>query len=232
MTVNNAGPSAAPNVVVADVLPLDVQLLSATPSVGSCGGSTSPGDPAQPLTCNLGTLTNGGSANVVVQVRVNSNVPQGRTLVNNVTVSSDFNDPNNANNKATATTSVLAQADIAVVKTSDAASYKPSSLITYTITTTNNGPSKALAVVAVDNLPTVKQALYQSDTGGCTKSGTTLTCQLGDMEVGATRSFNINMVVKGSRGNVGNTVTVTSPTTDTSLGNNVSTRIVVIGGGN
>jgi uncharacterized repeat protein (TIGR01451 family) len=232
MTVTNAGPSAAPNVVVEDVLPLDVRLLSATPSVGTCGGSTSPGDPGQPLTCNLGTLANGASANVVVQVTVNSNVPQGRTLVNNVTVRSDFTDPNNANNKATATTAVLARADIAVVKTSDAATYKPSSLITYTITATNNGPSKALAVVAVDNLPTVKQAIYQSDTGGCTKSGTTLTCQLGDMEVGATRSFNINMVIKGSRGNVGNTVTVTSPTTDTNLGNNVSTRIVGIGGGN
>ena len=233
LVVSNSGPSAAPNVVLQDVLPIEVKLLSAivTVGTGSCGGTTVPGDPAQPLTCNLGTLTNGGSATVTVRVGVNTDVPDGRTLVNNASVRSDFRDPNNTNNNATATTKVLARANLKIVKTSDAPSYKPSSLITYTVTVTNNGPSKALAVAAVDNLPSIKQAIYLSDTGGCTKSGTTLTCQLGDMDPGTTRSFNINMTVKGARGNVSNTVTGTSATVDPDTSDNVSTLIVPISGG-
>ena len=229
LTVTNNGPADAANVVVADILPAQVQLLSAAPSVGSCGGTTSPGDPAQPVTCNFGTLANGTSANVVIAVRVNSDTPQGATLVNNGTVSGSYPDPNNANNKATVVTAVNAVADLLAVKTSDQVAYKPSALVTYTVTVTNNGPSKALAVKVVDNLPDAKQALYQSDTGGCTKSGVTLTCVLGDMAPASSRSFNVYMVIKGSRGNVSNTATAAGSTTDANGANNVSTRIVRIG---
>lgn len=229
MTVTNNGPSAAANVVLTDVLPARVQMLSATPSVGTCGGTTVPGDPLQPLTCNLGALANGGSATVVVAVKVNADVPQGYTLVNNATVAGAYPDPNNANNKATATTTVNARADLVTLKTSDKAAYKPSSLVTYTIQVTNAGPSKALAVQVVDKLPVEKQALYQSDSAGCTKSGLELTCQLGDMDVGATRSFIVNVVIKGSRGDVSNTATATSSTIDPNAGNNASTRVVRIG---
>jgi uncharacterized repeat protein (TIGR01451 family) len=230
INVANAGPSAATNVVVTDILPAQVKVLSATPSgAGSCGGTTGAGDPAQPLTCNLGSLASGASTAITVLVKVDSDVPQGFTLVNNATVSSDATDANNANNKATATTLVNAVADLLTVKTSDKAVYKPSTLVTYTITVSNLGPSKALAVQVTDNLPTDRQALYQSDTGGCTKSGLTLTCQLGDMAVGTSRSFNIYMVVKGSRGDVTNTATAVSSTTDPITNNNISTRVVRIG---
>ena len=59
----------------------------------------------------------------------------------------------------------------------------------------------------------------------------TLTCQLGDMAVGTTRSFNVYVVVKGSRGDVTNTATAVSTTTDLAPANNISTRIVRIGNG-
>ena len=231
LRVQNNGPSAAPNVVLTDFLPAEVKLVNATPTQGSCSGTTTPGTPP-PLTCNLGALANAASAAVTVVVTVNANVPNGFTLINNASVVSGFSDPNNGNNNATANTLVQTRADLAVVKTSDAPAYKPSSLITYTVTVTNNGPSNALAVEVTDNLPSTRQAIYLSDTGGCTKSGLTLTCVLGGMAVGETRAFNINMTVKGSRGNVSNTVTVTSPTTDPSTGNNVFTRTVNIAGGN
>ena len=207
-----------------------MKLVSAVPSQGSCSGTTTPGTPP-PLICNLGSLLNGGLATVTVVVTVNADTPNGRTLINNASVASSFSDPNNANNNATANTLVQTRADLVVVKTSDSPSYKPSSLITYTVTVTNNGPSNALAVAVTDNLPTTKQAIYLSDTGGCTKSGLTLTCVVGDLAVGATRAFNINMTVKGSKGSVSNTATVASPTTDPTPANNTSTRIVTVSGG-
>jgi uncharacterized repeat protein (TIGR01451 family) len=123
------------------------------------------------------------------------------------------------------------RADLAIVKTSDQSTYKPSSLITYTVTVTNLGPSDAQAVVVTDALPLTQQAIYLSDTGACTKSGNTLTCNMGTLGVGQSKSFNINETVKGARGSVSNTATVTSSTTDPNTGNNTSTRTVTIKGG-
>jgi uncharacterized repeat protein (TIGR01451 family) len=228
ITVANSGPSAAPNVVVKDTLPAQISDVTFTPSQGSCTGGI-PGNPAQPLTCTLGSLANGGSATITIVAKVASGTPNGTVIVNNAVVSSDYADPNNANNSATALTTVQGRADLQILKTSDKSVYKPSSLVTFTVTVTNNGPSDALAVVVTDNLPTTQQALYQSDTGGCTKSGLTLTCNLGNMPVGTSRSFNINMVIKGSRGAVSNTATVSSSTTDPNTVNNTATRTVTIG---
>ena len=118
---------------------------------------------------------------------------------------------------------------MAIVKISDKLVYKPSTLIAYTISVTNNGPSDAKAVVIKDNLPEAKQALYQSDTGGCTKAGLQLTCQMGDMPVGTSKSFNVYVIVKGSRGDISNNAQVSSATTDPVAGNNSSTRVVTVG---
>jgi uncharacterized repeat protein (TIGR01451 family) len=231
ISVSNTGPSAATNVVVKDTIPAQVSVLTTTPSVGSCTAGIS-GNPLQPLTCTLGTLTASGvgsTASIVVTGVVASNVPNGTVVNNNATVSSGVADPNNANNSATAAVTVLAKADLAIVKTSDKLIYKPSSVITYTIAVTNNGPSDALAVIVTDNLPTTTQSIYQADTGGCTKSGLTLTCNLGPMPVGTSKSFIMRELVKGSKGLVSNTASVNSSTVDPNASNNSSTRTVTIG---
>ncbi|HEV2198599.1 MAG TPA: DUF11 domain-containing protein [Bryobacteraceae bacterium] len=224
---NAAGPSMATNVVVKDTLPGQVSVVSVTPSVGTCSGGI-PGNPAQPLICTLGSLIKGGSATITVVVKVNSSTPDGTILINNASIGSEINDPNNANNVATVYSPVVAHADLAIVKTSDKAIYKPTSTVTYTINVTNNGPSDALAVIVTDNLPTIKQAHYQSDTGGCTLTLATdvLTCNLGTMPTGTTKSFNIYELIIGNKGAITNTASVTSATTDPNTANNTSTRIV------
>ena len=230
INVTNNGPSAAANVVVTDTLPGQISDVTFTPSVGSCIGGI-PGNPALPLTCNLGNLANGGSATITIVAKVAASTPNGTILVNNAVVRSDYADPNNGNNNATALTTVNTRADLAIVKTSDQITYKPSSLVTYTVTVTNNGPSDAQAVVVTDNLPDIKQAIYQGDTGGCTKSGNTLTCNMGTLTVGQSKSFNINEIVKGARGAVSNTATVNSSTVDPNTSNNTSTQVVTVQGG-
>jgi uncharacterized repeat protein (TIGR01451 family) len=174
-------------------------------------------------------MANGANATVTVVTLVSAAVPDGTIVNNNATVSSSVADPNNANNSATAAVTVQAKADLAIVKTSDKAKYKPSSTIAYTVTVTNHGSSDALAVIVTDNLPTLQQAHYQSDTGGCTLSGLTLTCNLGNMPTGTTKSFNIYELVNGSQGMVSNTASVTSSTTDPVSTNNSSTLVVTIG---
>ncbi|OGO29036.1 MAG: hypothetical protein A2Z16_00615 [Chloroflexi bacterium RBG_16_54_18] len=231
INVINNGPSAAPNVVVTDTLPSQLSNVSFTPSQGSCIGGI-PGNPAQPLTCTLGSLANGASATITVVGKIDASTPSGTYLNNNASVSSGAADPNNGNNSASAVIQVLAQADLAIDKTSDKATYKPSSLVTYTVTVKNLGPSDAQAVVVTDALPDLKQAIYKSDTGGCTKNATNptqLTCNLGALQVAQSRSFQIYLVVKGSRGNINNTVSVSSSTTDPVPTNNSVTKTVKIG---
>ena len=232
ITVTNNGVSTATNVVMTDTLPAQISDVSFSPSQGSCIGGI-PGNPALPLTCNLGSLASGASATITVVAKVDPATPEGTILVNNAVVTSDTSDPNNANNNATALTTVNTRADVAIVKTSDATTYKPSSRITYRIDVTNNGSSVARAVVVTDNLPDVRQALYQSDTGGCLRNSATnptqLRCEVGDLAVGQTRTFFVVLLVRGNKGTISNTVSVVSTTTDPTTGNNTSTRNVTVG---
>jgi uncharacterized repeat protein (TIGR01451 family) len=228
INVSNGGPSIATNVVVKDTIPAEVSVLTVTPSTGTCTAGF-PGNPLQPLTCTIDSMAVSGSATIIVVAKVNSNVPNGTVINNNATVSSAAADSNNGNNSATAAVTVNASADLAITKTSDAATYKPSSIVTYTVQVTNQGPSDALAVIVTDNLPTTQQAIYQSDTGGCTISALTLTCNFGNMPVGTSKSFNIYELVHGSRGQVSNTASVASSTTDPNGANNTATRVVTVG---
>ena len=59
ITVGNAGPSTATNVVVNDTLPAGLQFVSATPSQGTCNA-------ASPVVCNLGTILAGANATITL----------------------------------------------------------------------------------------------------------------------------------------------------------------------
>jgi uncharacterized repeat protein (TIGR01451 family)/CSLREA domain-containing protein len=96
ISVSNAGPTTANAVVVTDVLPAGATFVSATPSQGSCSGTTT-------VTCSLGTIANGGSATIALSVSPTAAGP----LSNTATVSAAPQpDPNPANNAATAAVTV------------------------------------------------------------------------------------------------------------------------------
>jgi uncharacterized repeat protein (TIGR01451 family) len=141
-------------------------------------------------------------------------------------------DPNTASNTATKITSAHVSHDLSIKKTSDADVYKPSSRVKYTITVVNNGPSDAANVTVTDYLPSTKQAKYLWDTGGCIRTNTTLTCNIGPMESGEIRQFDVYMTVFGSNGVVSNTATITGGASpyDGNLSNNTSIRKIVVQG--
>ncbi len=153
-----------------------------------------------------------------------------RVLHNDARVLSDVFDPDNSNNLVSQDTAIKV-ADLEIVKTSDADIYPPSSTVQYTILVVNHGPSDAANVVVTDLLPDVKQAVYVFDTAGCSRSNLTLTCDLGALAAGGSRSFNIYVRVRGSKGEMTNTASVTSTTGDPNTANNSSTRVVLIKGG-
>ena len=96
VTVNNAGPDSAANVIVTDTLPAGVTFVSTS----GCAG-----DPGGVPVCNLGAISNGGSKMYTVTVTVDGGTLG--TITNNVSVSSDAMDPSLGNNTASEDTLVV-----------------------------------------------------------------------------------------------------------------------------
>jgi uncharacterized repeat protein (TIGR01451 family) len=98
IAVTNAGPNSATGVTIVDVLPASVTFVSATPSQGTCSGTTT-------VTCSLGIMASGATATVTIVTHASTFGP----ATNTATVSSTSSDPNPANNTSTATFFVVAQ---------------------------------------------------------------------------------------------------------------------------
>src|ERR1041385_5826727 len=100
LTVYNAGPDDAVNIVLTDALPAHTSFVDASTNTGSVSfdGTT--------LTVNVGTLAFDSMANVTLVVQVDQNTPRGTTISNTVTGTSNTSDPDTSNNSATAFTVV------------------------------------------------------------------------------------------------------------------------------
>ena len=100
LTVYNAGPDDAVNVVLTDTLPAHTSFVDASTNTGSVSfdGTT--------LTVNVGTLAFDATATATFIVQVDQDVPRGTNISNTVTGTSDTPDPETSNNSATALTAV------------------------------------------------------------------------------------------------------------------------------
>lgn len=97
ITVSNAGPSDAANVVATDTLPSGVTFVSTT----GCAD-----DPNGVPTCNLGMIAAGENKQYTVTVTVNTGT--SGVITNNVSVTSDATDPTPGNNNISEDTTVNA----------------------------------------------------------------------------------------------------------------------------
>ena len=96
-TGTNRGADATTSLTLTTTLPAEVAFVSASPSQGSCTGSTT-------ISCALGALARDGQATVTIVVTTRS--PGSLTKTSEVSASPG--DPNPGNNRATVTTSVTA----------------------------------------------------------------------------------------------------------------------------
>jgi uncharacterized repeat protein (TIGR01451 family) len=106
LAVENAGPDSATSVVVSDDLPSQVDRVSADPSVGNCEVQ------GKKVSCELGTLDNGASATVTIEVRAK----KAGLITNSASVESDVEDPNGANNEDSENTTVIEAPQAATCK--------------------------------------------------------------------------------------------------------------------
>jgi uncharacterized repeat protein (TIGR01451 family) len=233
LSATNNGPSTANNVAITDTVPAGVTITGVTMPGASCTSGKA-GDPTQPTVCTLGSLGPGATSSTMT---INATVNPSTTgiLQNDARVSANEFDNNSSNDLAHTETTVQTRADLAIVLTSDALVYKPSTTIHYQITVSNNGPSDAQNVVITQALPTVKQGKYISNSLGCPPpSGTTLTCSyttvpaLVTIPAGGTITFRVDFFITGNKGTITSSASVTTATTDPVTSNNTSTRSVTV----
>ncbi len=205
ITVNNAGPATATGVTLTDTLPLDpagsgatIATFIASSSSSSCASSGA----GRTVTCNVGSIASGGNVTVNVTMAIDDTA-QGRNITNNASVSAGTGtvDPNTTNNAQGSTmpvfpTNIVMDLGVALVSSSPA-SGTTSQTFTYTFGVTNAGPSSSqgvtftLALAAGANTITGSFTGSDGASGGCSPSGTTITCGLGTVRKGVSRTVTI-----------------------------------------
>lgn len=213
ITIANAGPSAAQNTVVSDVIPSQVM----NPQF-ALEGNTDFAPWVTPY--SMGTLAAGESRSIVIRGLVDPSA-DGGILVNSATVTSDTPDPDTGNNTDQADTEILVSADVSVSKSAGAQTAVPGQAFHYTLAVANAGPSDARDATLVDALPaSVLNPQFSTD-GGATYRPWSSPYQVGLLQAGERRNIVIRgMLSASASGLLVNTAVASSITPDPNLANN------------
>ncbi len=128
---------------------------------------------------------------------------------------------------------VVEEADLSITKTDDVNSVSAGGELTYTLTITNDGPNDATGVTVVDTWP-VDKVTFVSATpqqGTCAYNAGTLTCEIGDIPVGASVDIQVVGTVKsGAEGEILNSASVDANQIDPDPGDNTDTDTTLVSG--
>ena len=224
LTVTNNGPSDSPGpITVSDAIPAGETYVSASGPGWVCSYA------APTVSCGLAAgLTSGTQSSITLAVSVPADQAPG-TIDNTATVSGPLTDPVPGNNSSTDPTTVVASADLSIDKTHAVGdTFQPGTDVHYTLAVANAGPSDAVDPVVTDTLPAYESYLSATGSGwSCGATGQVVTCTAtGSLPAGTSAGTIVLDVVLSSAfpgGNVVNTATVASTTSDPVPGNNSST---------
>lgn len=241
VTITNNGPSFGTNVVLTNTFPdpgsTSTALFSYQGSLTvNAGGTCIPpsiGATSGTLTCSFPGLASGQSAIVTYVMRAESLTVAGATsgtAFNRSSVVVDEPETSTTNNVVTYDTTArrfTVPTDMALSKTAPAGPLAPGQALPYTLVVTNNGPLASEGAQVIDVLPA---GLTFVSAPGCVEASRTVSCNVGPLAVGATRSFTVNTTLvtphTGSR-QLSNTATVDAPG-DTNPTNNTSTATTTL----
>jgi uncharacterized repeat protein (TIGR01451 family) len=233
-TITNNGPDAAANATITESIGSGVTFQSIVAPAGwSCTNPAIGGTGS--INCSIASLANAGSASFTVVVNVTA---VSGSVTNTISGSSDASDTVQANNSATATTTVTPppSADLGITKTTPTTNAAPGAAVAYTIVVTNHGPDTATSVTMTDTLPAtllfqsiVSPAGYSCTTPAIGNTGT-VTCTGSSLANGATATFTLNVTsVSNANGSIANTASVSGTPSDPSSGNNAQTSSFTAG---
>ena len=217
VTVSNAGPSDATNVVATDTLPAGVSLVSTT----GCAE-----DPAGAPTCSLGPIPSGSMASYTISVTAPT---AAGSITNTASVTSDVLDADSGNNSASEDTLIQSSADLSITKTDGVTSATPGTTVTYTIVAANAGPSDVMGATVTDTFPTTLSCSWTcvaSAGSSCTAAGTGNITDSVDLLNGGSATYAATCDIDSSAtGTLSNTATISSAVTDPSPGDESATDV-------
>ena len=231
ITLANAGPSDALNVVGTAVMPANTTFVSGGQTSGPAFTIANPPDGGlATIVASIATLDPGVSATFALVLLVSPSTPDGTNFTSTGTITSSTLDPNPSNNYQSNTFVSGTLADVSVTNTLAAGPANPGGTVAYTVTVANSGPSDAQTVALSDNLPANTTFVSAGQTSGPvfnlavpTVGGTgAITATLGTMAAGATASFTVVVMVPPATAvgtAITNTATVTSATSSLNLAN-------------
>jgi len=167
----------------------------------------------------VGPLASGGTAQIKLRVHIPESAVPGDYDTVLVTATSQGDPTKNASLTIT-TTAQTPLADLAIAKSASSEPAWVGQPLTYMITLTNTGPTKAPHTTLIDVLPT--RVIYLSSDKNCSLTGHVLVCDLGTLAVGENRIVHIQVRPMGS-GVLVNQAVITSEATDPDLKNNWAT---------
>jgi uncharacterized repeat protein (TIGR01451 family) len=186
LRAQNLGPYAATLVRIAATLPAELTGVTAAADRGSCTVASSA------VTCMAPTLRFGE----VVNVHVTYTAPAAMTLPVSATISAHERDPIPSNNLASASVVATEVVDLSASITPSVDTVNKGDSLTYTLQVRNNGPSNASAAT-VTFTPGSGLALTTAP-NGCSMNNGAMICNVGELGVGAIRSFAIDTVTQSS----------------------------------
>jgi uncharacterized repeat protein (TIGR01451 family) len=225
ITASNAGPSNAPGSTIADTFP--AALTCTWTCVGAGGGTcTASGSGNISDTANLPA---GGSTTYTASCNIAASATGTLSNTATVTQAAGINDPDDDDNTATDTDTLVPTADLSITKTDGVAAVAAGGSTTYTITTSNAGPSNATGATVADTFPAALTCTWTcigAGGGTCTASGSGNINDTVNLPAGGSVTHTASCTVSASAtGTLVNTATVTAPggTTDPAPGNNSAT---------
>ncbi len=226
---NPTGGDGVTGATVADTFP--AALTCTWTCVGAGGGTcTASGSGNINDTVNLPA---GGSTTYTASCTISASATG--TLSNTATVTSPIPDPNPANNSATDTDTLAASADLAITKTDGVTTATPGGSVTYTITSSNAGPSNATGATVSDTFPAALTCTWTcvgAGGGTCTAAGSGNISDIVNLPAGGSTTHTASCTISAAAtGTLSNTATVTAPAgvTDPNPGNNSATDTDTLG---
>jgi large repetitive protein len=222
LAVTNKGPSGSSSVTAKDTLPAGTTFKSAAPSQGTCSASV------QTVTCELGQLASGGSAQVSITVEVAATATG--SLRNVATVEGPLPDPDKSNNESAVEGPVAPPTpttpNLKVVKTADTSTPMVGTPFNYDVAITNIAGGEAKNVKVVDTLNgPVKVVSIEAGSGHCSAAGSKITCTIPSIPVGKTVHI-IYSVIAEAAGPLSNTASAEAANGEKAPSNNHAVKAV------